>query len=654
MSFFDIEKSSANNYFHSMKDQFQRLVYGRSEEVFAAGDAARDKITNMKQLEERRKLIRKTFISSIGGLPSMNTPLKSKVVGSIQEKGFRIEKIIYEPRPNALVTANLYIPDGLRKPTGAVLFVCGHNQQAKHASEYQIVCRHLVNAGLIVLAQDPIGQGELFSYYEKALKNTTVNWGTGEHDHVGAQCVVLGDSIARYFVHDAMRGIDYLSSRPEVDAKRIGVTGNSGGGTQTSMMMMEDPRIAAAAPATFIMNRRTYMYSGGAQDAEQIWPGMTAKGFDHEDILLPMCPKPVCVLAVTYDFFPIEGTRQTVERCRRFWELSGKAGNLEIVEDTSKHAYTPKLARAAARFFSQHLLDKKINVNSDAIEAIEPSKLWCTPSGQVKEDRTGIRFVFEENQDRLSEFEALRKNYPVERGKESALRWLKEQILFNRRPTNLNPRFWKSREEEFCVENGYWWSQKEVINEGVLFRNFRFAEKKLPVTLAVWNDGTTAIRQHLGWLRKTCESGRAVLVLNVTGVGGSEPNPLNAVAPHAPYGVMHKLNDDLMWLGDSICAMRAYDVLRTLEALRQWPGVDAKDLRVYAHGAQGVYAELAAAVEPGLGSIELHEEFEGFGAWVKARHYDVYGSRSLLLPGVLRHLDLPDLRKWRGKHYLKN
>ena len=66
MSFTDLEKSSAHNYSHNMKDQFQRLVYGRSEEAFATGDAARDAISNVKKLEERRKLIRKTFIDSIG------------------------------------------------------------------------------------------------------------------------------------------------------------------------------------------------------------------------------------------------------------------------------------------------------------------------------------------------------------------------------------------------------------------------------------------------------------------------------------------------------------------------------------------------------------------------------------------------------------
>jgi hypothetical protein len=63
---------------------------------------------------------------------------------------------------------------------------------------------------------------------------------------------------------------------------------------------------------------------------------------------------------------------------------------------------------------------------------------------------------------------------------------------------------------------------------------------------------------------------------------------------------------------------------------------------------------MAAAVEPALGKIELHKKFKGFGAWVKARHYDVCDSRTLLLPGALRHFDLPDLRKWLGKRCENN
>ncbi|MGH9374013.1 MAG: alpha/beta hydrolase family protein, partial [Vicinamibacterales bacterium] len=111
-----------------------------------------------------------------------------------------------------------------------MLFLSGHHNTAKVVPEYQNVCQTLVRAGLIVLAQDPVGQGERLSYFEPDTNTNPVGIGTRDHDYAGAQGRFLGDTLARYMLHDAMRGIDYLISRPDVDAAKIGVTGTSGGG----------------------------------------------------------------------------------------------------------------------------------------------------------------------------------------------------------------------------------------------------------------------------------------------------------------------------------------------------------------------------------------------------------------------------------------
>ena len=157
--------SSTWNVGSQLKDH----VYRRSEAAFAAGEAARDEIKTEKQLKERQRRLRRAFIKNLGGLPSSQTPLNAKVVGRIKCDGFRIEKVIFQSRPKVFVTANLYIPDGITKPRGAVQFLSGHHETAKHTPEYQVVCLYLVKAGLVVLAQDPVGQGERYSYYEKEI-----------------------------------------------------------------------------------------------------------------------------------------------------------------------------------------------------------------------------------------------------------------------------------------------------------------------------------------------------------------------------------------------------------------------------------------------------------------------------------------------------
>ncbi|TVY05689.1 hypothetical protein [Paenibacillus cremeus] len=132
---------------YDVKSQLKAFIYQLSEEAFEKGDRARDQIKTIEQLEDRNAWMRQKFIESMGGLPSNDSPLRPQIVGTIQCDGYRIEKIIFESRSNVFVTSNLYVPDGITSPRGAVLFLCGHLEQAKCADEYQIVCQYLTRAG---------------------------------------------------------------------------------------------------------------------------------------------------------------------------------------------------------------------------------------------------------------------------------------------------------------------------------------------------------------------------------------------------------------------------------------------------------------------------------------------------------------------------
>lgn len=642
MTFKELEQCPPVAGYWDVRSQLRDHIYSRSKKQFACGDAARDAIKSRGKLERRQKGLRRFFHQCLGGLPSCDTPLNAHTVGVVEGNGFKIEKVIFESRPNTFVTANLYLPVGVRGPQGAVLFLCGHHEQAKHAAEYQGVCQKLVQAGLIVFAVDPIGQGERVSYGEAAAAQAKVRWGTSEHDYAGLQCLPLGDAIARYFLHDAMRAVDYMMSRPEIDPKKIGMTGNSGGGTQSSLMMLGDPRIAAAAPCTFIMNRETYMYSGGAQDAEQIWPGFTAAGYDHEDILLAMCPKPVRVLAVQYDFFPIEGVRRTVERARRIWKLFGKGSNLDLVEDSTVHWYTDTLARAAAEFFSWHLLGKKLGNKELPVTAFEPSKLWCTKTGQVCGEIEGARIVNDENRDRAREITTEHKAVRTH-----TLAWLRGRVFAHRTVCDLNPRFVQTvAVEELTADLAFWWSQEGLVNAGMFFRETARKDQRLPVTVAVWDGGCTVLEPHAEWIRSQCRAGRAVLVLETSGVGSLLPHPLNQNQPLAPYGVMHKFADDLAWLDDSLPALRTFDVTRAFDLIGECPRLDAREIHCFAHGKQGVYAQIAAALDSQVKAIEVVGGIGSYAEFVRSRYYDLHDMKSIVFNGILQHCDLPNLMKW--------
>jgi len=106
----------------------------------------------------------------------------------------------------------------------------------------------MAKRGILVLAYDPPGQGERLEYFDTATENRRCPAEARRARHGGAQGLLTGTNIARWFIWDGIRAVDYLETRPDVDPKRIGVAGNSGGGTQSTYLAAFEPRLAAAAP----------------------------------------------------------------------------------------------------------------------------------------------------------------------------------------------------------------------------------------------------------------------------------------------------------------------------------------------------------------------------------------------------------------------
>ena len=500
-----------------------------------------------------------------------------------------------------------------------------------------------------MLAQDPVGQGERYSYYEPLIETTTVCQNVTEHDYAGSQCFPLGDSIARYFLHDSIRSLDYLCSRPEVDPDKIGITGCSGGGTQSMLLMLSgDKRVSCAAPATFVMNRELNMYTGMAQDSEQIWQGLTALGLDHEDAMIMMVPRPTLVLAAKYDYFPIEGTRSTVNRTRRFWELYGKTDNLELFEDDTPHTYTVGMAKKVSEFFALHLLGTEITASYDDIKPLRPEELNCTKTGQVRGDIPDSDFVFEENLKRLSEVEAQRYNLSEDEYKKRAMNWLYKTVYYNRIPCDSNPRHFETYIfNDLLIKNSMWWTHEGIANYAVTFRDFKYKDEKLPVTIALWEGGTTKLSDNLKWIRKICASKRAVMVLDI--VANGKTIPVNVMWPDQLdfYGTLFKLNHDLIWLGDSLAAMRVYDVVRAVDIINEINDLSNDDTQIFALGSYCVYAGLASALNNKIKNVESWGWYESYKEWIGSRYYDHYNIMSIVLPGMLQYFDLPDLEKFK-------
>jgi hypothetical protein len=376
-------------------------------------------------------------------------------------------------------------------------------------------------------------------------------------------------------------------------------------------------------------------------------------------------------MAAEYDYFPIEGTRRTVDRCRRFWKMLGHPSDLELFEETCRHQYTAGMVRALNAFFSKHLLGKEPVARHAPVSTFAGTELRCTKSGQVRGELAGTRFVHEANLERLRETMSLR----TARGnrRELALAWLKQRVQAHRKPCPINPRsIFDSMVGGLAVESLMWWSQEGIFNHGLLFRNPKprnrqaaaagvadhlvpllfpnpESAERQPVTLAIWDGGTTALRPHWGWIRTQCRRGRSVLVLDVSGTGAIAPNALNARPLQNPFGTIHKLADDLAWLDDDLAALRTFDVLRALDVIGEWPGLGSADIRVYAQGKHGIYGQLAAALDARAQRIEVHGGIGSFSRLVRSRNYDPTDGKSVVLHGVLRYFDLDELPRWKRR-----
>ena len=343
-----IEFSDAPNaLYHHFAQQAYGLLNKRTATI--------KDIHSLQGWQNRQQYIRKALRDLVGPFPQ-KTALNAKTVRTINKVGYRIEHVIYESQPGFFVTSSLYIPAAQKKnKLPAIIYCSGHASEGYRSTVYQHVILNLIKKGFMVFAFDPVGQGERLEYFDAATGKSTIGGPVDEHSYAGAQAFIAGSSQARYMIWDGIRAVDYLLSRKEVDAQRIGITGRSGGGTQSAYIAAFDDRIKAAAPECYITSFARIFQSIGPQDAEQNLGDALVRGIDHADLLLVRAPKPALMITTTRDMFSIEGARETAKEISGIYKAYNKDDSFGMVEDDAPHASTKKNREAMYAFFQKHL-----------------------------------------------------------------------------------------------------------------------------------------------------------------------------------------------------------------------------------------------------------------------------------------------------------
>jgi len=597
-----------------------------------------------EDVRTRASVVRRWFLQSIGGIPKCEEPIGVQSCGAIDRENYLIEKLILETAPNVYVSSCLYLPKRKTTTAPAVLFLCGHHLAAKAAPEYQRVCHDLATEGFLVLAIDPTGQGERVSFFDTEKEDTPSLWGVWEHAYQGLQCVLLGTSIARYFLFDALRGIDYLQSRPEVDPEKIGVTGNSGGGTQATLLCMSgDPRIKVAVPCTYVTSREHYVQTGQPQDAEQIQFGINQWAIDYDDMFLPFAPRPLLIGAVEDDFFNPEGTAHTYHRIKRHYKLLGATDNVACVFSPGNHRYSRELRTAAVNWFRLHLANKAadfVSQDDQDIECLPESDLWCTPEGHLRSHFPNLQTPYHRNASLLVKPTVLNDTSELINTVIETLGI--DESLAN--PCDFFPRVTLTQDYNgarissivFISEPGIWLS-------GCLIEPKEASKQEVIIYLV--DGGTKLLDDFLGAISRELVAGQTAFLLDVRGIGAVETVDMSCYGGPFP-GSMLNTTSWIAWLaycaGKSLVGMRVFDVIRATQMLREKYGFSS--IGLHAAGVEpALWGYLAAAIDNKLEPIIISGLISSFADVVRTERYRTDILPSAMIHGILRKFDLPDL-----------
>ena len=296
------------------------------------------------------------------------TPMHPQITQVSQQPGYSVSALNFESSPGLYVTGDFYVPIPAPQRAPTILYLCGHSAGPEGAkTQYQNRVQWYVNHGYCVLVLDTLEFGEVPGIHHGTHNLNQWHW------------LSLGYTPAGTEVWNAMRALDWLETRPEVDAKRIGLTGISGGGAMTWYLAAVDRRIAVAAPSC-----STFTY--GSQAAHWLANGQcdciyyhNAFGWDFPAVAALIAPRPLLITSGQRDtIFPPDGYHEVFQRGRRVYDfLEGKPSERIREVDADVGHSDPPLFLAESRRWMNRWLKKEFAPDAEdmSFTKVDPTQL---------------------------------------------------------------------------------------------------------------------------------------------------------------------------------------------------------------------------------------------------------------------------------------
>jgi dienelactone hydrolase len=323
------------------------------------------------------------YMLGLSPLPE-KTPLRPVVTATNKYDGYIVENLHYQSRPGLYVTGNLYRPAEIKKgeKLPAVFYVCGHSGRGRNGNKvaYQSHGIWFARHGYVCLVIDSLQLGEIAATHHGTYRMDRWWW------------LARGYTPAGVEAWNGIRGIDYLTSRDDVDAKRIAVTGISGGGAATFWIAAADERVAVAVPVSGMADLDSYVGNrviNGHCDCMFLyntfrWPWTRIASL--------VAPRPMLFVNSDNDaIFPMDANERITNRLERLYSHHEASDRFETVVSVGGHAYRGDIRKAAFRFINAHLkgdareiTDSEVDIVSEGSNpgkyAIAPEELRVFPT----------------------------------------------------------------------------------------------------------------------------------------------------------------------------------------------------------------------------------------------------------------------------------
>jgi predicted peptidase len=576
-------------------------------------------LTDIKTAEdwkEKRSVYRKQLLEMLGldPLPG-RTDLKATLTGRVERDDFVVEKLHFQSQPGLYVTANFYLPKKIDKPLPAILYLCGHGRSEKGGVSYgnKVTYHHhgcwFARNGYACLTIDTLQLGEIKGTHHGTFKKGRWWWNNRGYTPAGVEA------------WNCVRALDYLESRKEVDAKRIGATGRSGGGIYSWWITAIDDRIKAAAPVAGITDLQNHIVDDCIEHHCDCNLMVNTYRWDYPLVAALAAPRPVLHCNSDQDaIFPLDGVYRLHRKVARIYELLGARNKLGLVITPGPHKDAQQLRVPVFAWFNKYLKGDESLIDNPAPPFFEPEELRVFKELPSDEKNTRIDETFVAT--------AGAPKMPVSRAAWSSMRdaWLDRlrKKCFAGWPTDppaLNVNEVCSETKDGLLFRMYEYTSQENIRLPLYCLSPAGADKPVSVAIRVLDERTW--RDFLGTLRVGFEdelSGEKLPAkkpewLHRLRTATIASNQLTVFVPPRGIGPTRwdvrkwkntQIRRRFMLLGQTVDGMRAWDVRRAVQAVRTLPDVVyGAPVELRSQGVMAGVTLFASFFEPAIGQLTL-------------------------------------------------